>query len=340
MILLTGGAGYVGSVLTQKLLDKGYKVRIYDRFFFGRDHLPRHRNLELITGDVRSFDSKNLFAIDTIVHLAALSNDPTSEFNPEANLEINYGATKKLAAIAKRAGIRRFIFASSCSVYYEPIIGSSARLYKEDDSVHPKAPYSYSKWLSENILLSMRSRDFSPVILRAGTVYGFSPRMRYDLVANTMTKDALLNKTINVKAKGIQWRPIVDIEDLCEAYIAMLEAPEALVEGQIFNVLYDNFQVKDIAKQVKSALNGSAKIRIDKVLNTLKDRSYRASDVKITQVMKFKPKKSPEISLRNMIRLIKKHNMQNFEHPKYYNINWMLTLAGIDPDVYKHGPII
>ena len=339
-ILLTGGAGYIGSVLTLKLLDKGYKVRIFDRFFFGRDHLPKHRNLELVSGDIRRFDEKNLFAIDCIIHLAALSNDPTAEFNPKANHEINYLATKRLAYLAKRAGISRFIYASSCSVYYTTSAKSRERLFTEDDQVAPRAPYSNSKWLSENALLELKSKDFAPIILRAGTVYGFSPRMRYDLVVNTMTKDAMSKKSIFVTARGIQWRPIVDIEDLASAYLLMIAAPQDLVSGQTFNILYDNFQVREIARQIQKATDGNAKVHIDQVMTNFVDRSYKVSKVKIEKLLKFHAKKSPEESVREMVRLIKRNKMVDFDNPKYYNINWMLTLAEINPDVFKYGPII
>lgn len=340
MILVTGGAGYIGSVLTSKLLENGYKVRIYDRFFWGRSHLPKHRNLETITGDIRNFDPKNLFAVDAIIHLAALSNDPTAEFNPRANLEINYLATKKLAFLAKSAKIKKFVYASSCSVYYSTIKKSQTILHKEENKISPKAAYSYSKWMSEKALLSMQSKDFSPIILRAGTVYGFSPRMRYDLVVNTMTKDALAKKTIIVVAGGLQWRPIIDIDDLCEAYLLMLKTDEKIIGGQIFNVVFDNFKVRDIAYQVKEALDGNPKVKIEAILNTLKDRSYRVSPAKIEKMLKFKPKKSPKDSIKKMVRLIKKHKYHNFDHPKYYNINWILTLAEINPEIFHHGPII
>jgi|SRR3989344_174421 len=340
MILLTGGAGYIGSVLTSKLLESGYKVRIFDRFFFGRDHLPKHRNLELVWGDIRTFDEKNLFAVDCVIHLAALSNDPTAEFNPKANHEINFLATKRLAAFAKRAGVKKFIFASSCSVYYTTSKSMRGKLFDESSKVSPKAPYSNSKWLSENALLSMKSPTFSPVILRAGTVYGFSPRMRFDLVVNTMTKDALSKKSIIVTAKGMQWRPIVDIDDLSRAYILTVESPKEMVSGQVFNILYDNFQVREIAGQIRKALNGNAKVHIDNVMTNFVDRSYRASFKKAERVLKFRAKKSPESSVREMVRLIRKNKMTDFDNPKYYNINWMLTLAEINPDVFKYGPII
>lgn len=340
MILLTGGAGYIGSVLVQKLLDKGHKVRIFDRFFFGREHLPKHRNLELVSGDIRTFDQKNLFAVDTVIHLAALSNDPTAEFNPKANHEINFLATKRLANFAKRAGVGKFVYASSCSVYYTTSAKNRGKLFTEETKVFPKAPYSNSKWLSENYLVSMSSPTFSPVILRAGTVYGYSPRMRYDLVVNTMTKDALSKKSIIVTAKGLQWRPIVDIGDLVNAYCQVVEAPDDKLSGQIFNVVFDNFQVKEIARQIHIALDGNAKVHIDNVMTNFRDRSYRASPTKIEKVLKFKAKKSPEVSVREMVQLLRKNNMMDFDNPKYYNINWMLTLAEINPEVFKYGPII
>ena len=157
MILLTGGAGYIGSVLTSRLLDRGHKVRIYDRFFFGGDHLPKSRNLELVSGDIRNFNPKHLSGVKTIIHLAALSNDPTAEFNPQANLEINYLATKKLATLAKSAGIRKFIYASSCSVYYTKT-AKARKVLTEEDKVNPKAPYSFSKRLSEIFLLKLKPK--------------------------------------------------------------------------------------------------------------------------------------------------------------------------------------
>lgn len=339
MILVTGGAGYIGSVLVQKLVDRGFKVRVFDRFYFGKKHLAHlGRSVDLVVGDIRRFDPKYLNGVDAIIHLAALSNDPTAEFNPKANWEINYLSTKKLAADAKRAGIAKFVFASSCSVYYT----STAKLKKtfdENDKISPRAPYSLSKKMAEGALLSLADKNFVPTILRAGTVYGFSPRMRYDLVVNTMLKDAISKRTIIVLARGEQWRPLVDIGDLVKTYLAVLEAPEYKVAGQIFNVNFDNFKVKEIAKHVQKTLDGNPRIKIDRIQDFLYDRSYKVSGWKLEKVLGIKPKISIDDSVKNMVKNINKFHYDNFDHPKYYNISWMMTLAEMDRKIFDSGPI-
>lgn len=339
MILVTGGAGYIGSVLVQKLIGQGYKVRVFDRFYFGKKHLDSlGRSVDLVVGDVRKFDLKYFAGIDTIIHLAALSNDPTAEFNPKANWEINYLATKKLAQDAKRAGINKFIFASSCSVYYTKIAKAKKTL-DENTAVNPKAPYSLSKRMAELALLKMSDKDFHPVILRAGTVYGFSPRMRYDLVVNTMVKDAISKRTIMVLARGEQWRPLVDINDLVKTYLTVVDAPEYKTSGQIFNVVFDNFKVGDIAKLVQKALDGNTRVQIDRLQNYLNDRSYKVSPEKLTKILGIKPKIGIEDSVRNLVRNVKKFRYDNWDHPKYYNISWMMMLSEIDRDIFDNGPI-
>lgn len=339
MILVTGGAGYIGSVLVQKLADRGYKVRIFDRFYFGKKHLAHlGKSVDLVVGDVRRFDPKYLNSVDAIIHLAALSNDPTAEFNPKANWEINYLSTKKLAADAKRAGITKFVFASSCSVYYTSVT-KVKRTFEEGDKINPQAPYSLSKKMAEQAILALADKKFMPTILRAGTLYGFSPRMRYDLVVNTMVKDVISKRTIMVLARGEQWRPLVDIGDLVKIYLAVLEAPEYKVAGQIFNVVFDNFKVKEIAKHVQKALDGTPRIKIDRIQDFLNDRSYKVSGQKLGKVLGIRAKISIEDSVKNMVKNIKKFGYLDFEHPKYYNISWMMTLAEIDREIFASGSI-
>lgn len=339
MILVTGGAGYIGSVLVEKLIANGKKVRIFDRFYFGKKHLEHlGKSVDLISGDIRTFDSKFLNGIEAIIHLAAFSNDPTAEFNPKANWEINYLATKKLATEARRAGISKFIFASSCSVYYTTTANTKKK-YGEKDKVNPRAPYSLSKYMAENYLLKMSDKRFSPIILRAGTVFGFSKRMRYDLVVNTMVKDALSKKTILVAARGEQFRPLVEIADLVKTYLAVLEAPDYLCASQIFNVAIDNYKVHDIAKSVQIAMNGKTKIKTSQIQSYFKDRSYKVSTEKLKSVLGIRPAISIEDSVGEIIRNIKKYKYDNFDHPKYYNIAWMMTLSEIDRSIFDNGPI-
>ena len=339
MILVTGGAGYIGSVLVEKLVASGKKVRIFDRFYFGKKHLDHlGKSVDLVAGDIRNFNPKYLGGVEAIFHLAAFSNDPTAEFNPKANWEINYLATKKLATEAKRAGISKFIFSSSCSVYYTTT-AKTKKKYVEKNKVNPRAPYSLSKFMAENALLKMSGKNFSPTILRAGTVFGFSKRMRYDLVVNTMVKDALSREAIFVAAGGEQWRPLVEINDLVRTYLAVLEAPQYLTAGQIFNVLLENYQVKNVAGIIREALSMNPRIKASKIQNHVKDRSYKASGEKLEKVLGIKPKISIEDSVKDIVRNIKKFRYDNFEHPKYYNIAWMMTLSEMDREVFDNGPI-
>jgi nucleoside-diphosphate-sugar epimerase len=242
MILVVGGAGYVGSVLVRELLERGYAVKVFDRLYYGdqgiRDVAER---IKLAPGDVRTLDLSVLDGVDAVINLSGLSNDPTAEYNPKANFEMNTQATEFLAGLCKKKGIRRFIFASSCSIY-DVGIGNDEKdiVLDEESPVNPKAAYSSSKYQAERSLLAMSGSDFSPVILRKGTIYGFSPRMRYDLVVNTFLKDALSKGHLTIHYGGEMWRPLVDVRDAARAYITCLEADEHKVKGEIFNVVYGN----------------------------------------------------------------------------------------------------
>ncbi|MEK6920586.1 MAG: SDR family oxidoreductase, partial [Nanoarchaeota archaeon] len=199
-ILVVGGAGYVGAVLIREMLERGYAIKVLDRLFYGTVGLDDIKDkVELIVGDIRSFNPNILDDVEAVINLSGLSNDPTAEYNPEANYEMNTVATAKLAQICKQKGVRRFIFASSCSIYD---IGETNEdkdiIFDETAPVAPKAAYSRSKYEAEKLLLAMQDENFSPVILRKGTVYGFSPRMRYDLVVNTFLKDALTKGKISL----------------------------------------------------------------------------------------------------------------------------------------------
>ncbi len=324
MILVTGGAGYVGAVLVQKLLDQDFKVRVFDKFYFGKKPLlANSKKIEIVEGDIRNVPEKILDGVDAVIHLAGLSNDPTAEFNPEANREINTVGTVNLAKAAKKKGVSRFIFASSCSIY--DFFNGDDEIRDEDSYVKPTVPYSLSKFNAEEELKKLAGDDFCVTILRKGTVFGYSPRMRFDLVVNTMVKDAFLKNTITVVGEGLHWRPLVDVTDASEAYILALLASKDAVNGQIFNISLGNFQVNDIAKEVRGALlkNFSLDVAIEHTPPPRKVRSYRVSNKKAALILKFVPKISIEGSVLEIASHIKNGDAVDFQNPIYYNIDWM-----------------
>lgn len=324
MILVCGGAGYIGSVLSRKLLEAGFKVRVFDKFYFGKKPLsPLLGRIETVAGDIRDFREEILDGVETVIHLAGLSNDPTSEFNPQANHQINTVGTTNLAKAAKKKGVARFVFASSCSIY--DFFNGDDKIKDEESHVDPIVPYSLSKFAAEGEIRKLASDDFCVVILRKGTVFGFSPRMRFDLVVNTMVKDAFSKDTIYVIGDGLHWRPLVDVGDVASAYQAALGAPQDKVNGQIFNISLDNFQVKEIAKEVKEALskNFSVDPKIEHVEAKGKIRSYRVSNKKAGNLLRFTPKTTIEQSVRRIATHIKNGDIADFDNSLYYNIDWM-----------------
>ncbi len=328
-VLLVGGAGYVGSVLAYELLQRGYAVKILDRLYFGDDGLRDIRDrVELVVGDMRVMDAAVLKDVDGVVNVGGLSNDPTAEYNPQANHEMNTLASKKLAELCLANGIRRYVFASSCSIYDRGVGNESADvLLDETSEVNPRAAYSSSKREAEKLLLGMVGDNFCPVILRKGTVYGFSPRMRYDLVVNTFVKSALATGKITLHYGGEMWRPLVDVRDVARAYIACLEAPEEKVKGQIFNVSFHNIRISELGLRVRAALRQvgyDAEIVPDYGYQGV--RSYRVSAAKIQRVLDFQPKVSIEESVKDLVKQIQAHGYTDFDNPKYYNIRWMKLL--------------
>ncbi|PJA53619.1 hypothetical protein COU86_05940 [Candidatus Roizmanbacteria bacterium CG10_big_fil_rev_8_21_14_0_10_36_26] len=324
-ILLTGGAGYIGAVLLKKLLHCGYKVKVFDNLLFGEVSIKPYINKIGITKkDIRKISKNDLININTVIHQAGLSNDPMAEFDPKANFEINTLGTIRLAKLCKEFGIKRFTFASSASIYNRGIL-KRTRVQKEDGIVKPKAPYSISKYKAETELLKMADANFAPIIFRQGTVYGYSPRMRYDLVVNTMLKTALDKGKIYVFCGGVQWRPLVDVEDVATAHIKAIEIPEKKLTGQIVNLFYDNYRVLEVAHKVKAVVERETKKTIKIIVDhsPKKDRSYRISNTKVEKLLRWRPKISIETSVKNMLKQIKFNKMEDFSNPRYYNINWI-----------------
>jgi nucleoside-diphosphate-sugar epimerase len=329
MILVVGGAGYVGSVLVAELLERGYSVRVIDRLFFGdRGLAPVRDRVELIVADMRRLEPAHFEGVQAVINVGGLSNDPTAEYNPSANYEMNTVAAVRLAELARAAGVRRYLFASSCSVYDR---GTSDEghdaLYEETAEVEPRAAYASSKHQAEQRLLAMKGPDFCPVILRKGTVYGFSPRMRFDLVVNTFVRDALLTGRMVLYRGGEMWRPLIDVRDAARAYLACLSAEERLVSGEIFNVAYCNMRISELALRVRETLRaGGVTVDIVPDYSYRAVRSYRVSTHKIQQRLGFRPVVSVEDAVRDLLRQLRRSEFDDLAHPRFENLRWLRLL--------------
>ncbi|MBI3786096.1 MAG: SDR family oxidoreductase [Deltaproteobacteria bacterium] len=341
-ILLVGGAGYIGSVLSQELLERGYAVRILDRFFFGDQGLAAIRDrVEVVQADMRRIEAAHLEGVDTVINVGGLSNDPTAEYNPAANYEMNTAAAVRLAELARSAGVRRYLLASSCSVYDQGIADDQRDIvYDEDAVVRPRAAYAVSKYEAEQHLLAMAGADFCPVILRKGTVYGFSPRMRFDLVVNTFVRDALANGNIVLFRGGEMWRPLVDVHDVARAYIACVGADEPAVHGQIFNVANCNMRISELALRVRTTLRDlgiDVDVRPDYSYRGV--RSYRVSTRKIERVLGFKAEVPVEDAVRDMLGQLRDRKVEDLNHPKYENIRWLRVLEEAEAILGSSGSV-
>ncbi|MCR4316744.1 MAG: SDR family oxidoreductase [Planctomycetes bacterium] len=328
MILVTGGAGYIGCILVPLLAEKGYSVRVFDKLFFGDGGLKNlGKRCEIVQGDLRDFDPQILDGVSAVIHLAGLSNDPTAEYNPTANHEMNTVATDVLARRCKERGIKRFSFATTCSIYD---LGFAAEdfMRTEESEVEPRAAYATSNYEAERILLKLADDNFHPVLLRQGTVFGWSPRMRYDLVVNTMMKDALMKGALRVDCGGEMWRPLVDIEDVARAHIVCIEAPAEKIKGRIFNIVQKNYRILELAHHVKRALAdlGVTDVTINVDYSHFNTRSYRVDGTLIRRELGFEPKIDVQTSVRNMLTQIRENKQMDFMNPRYYNIQWMSLL--------------
>jgi len=291
-VLVTGGAGYKGCVLVPKLLNQGYEVVVYDLMLFGSAGLPKHERLEVIEGDIR--DTKAYAAAvkgcHHVIHMACISNDPSFELDPRLSTTINYDCFEPMVKASRDAGVRRFVYVSSSSVYGV----SDAPEVTEEHPLVPLTDYSKCKMLCEPILLGYGTPDFVPVILRPATVCGYSPRMRFDLTVNILTNHAVNRGVITVFG-GAQKRPNIHIDDVCELYVKLLEFPDELIAGEIFNAGYENHTVAQLATMaqtgVERAFPAKAPIRIE-TTSTNDDRSYHVSSKKIAAKLGFRPSRT------------------------------------------------
>jgi nucleoside-diphosphate-sugar epimerase len=342
-ILVVGGAGYVGAVLTEELVLRGHAVRVLDRLYFGDAGVRALRGrIELVEGDMRTVSPRVLDDVDAVLNVGGLSNDPTAEYNPRANHEINTVATVALARLCKAAGVRRYVMASSCSVYDCGILDERADVLQDETSpVGPRAPYSRSKYDAEQAVLPLADDRFCPVVLRKGTVYGYSPRMRYDLVVNTFVRDALTRGQLTLYHGGEMWRPLVDVRDAALAYILLAEADEALVRGEIFNLCYQNLRISELALRVREAFRAlgiAVDLRPDYHHGGV--RNYRVSSEKLGRVLDFRAKVSIEDSVADMVERVKADGRTDFDNPRYYNIRWLQRLEDARRASGKPGSVL
>jgi nucleoside-diphosphate-sugar epimerase len=328
-ILVAGGAGYIGSILVPKLLARGYRVRVLDRLFFGEASLSSVRDrIELLVADVRDVPAAALDGVDGVINLSGLSNDPTAEFNPEANWQMNAIATETLARACLERGIERYVFASSCSLYD----GLPPGMHAEDADIQPRAAYATSKRYGEERLIELAAEGLCPVVLRNGTVYGWSPRMRFDLVVNTFVKDALLFGSLKLHGGGWMWRPLVDIQDCADAMIAAYEAPAEKVHGEIFNVVHSNYQIRELAMIVAGSVQlAGREVHLEEVPAPKLNRDYECANAKLSTTLGFIPRRSVLEAVSDLLKRIDREKLLDLTDPRCYNIRWLELLHDVKP---------
>jgi nucleoside-diphosphate-sugar epimerase len=308
-ILLAGGAGYIGSLLIPKLLEHGYEVGVIDLLWFG-NHLPQSVNI--VKKDLLDCQKEDFQGYDQVIFLAGLSNDPMAEFNPAMNFVSNGAEPSYLAYIAKRAGIKRFIYGSSCSIYGYTV----NELYDEDSPVTCSYPYGISKLQGERGVIQMQDDNFSVISLRQGTVCGYSPRMRFDLIVNTMYKCCMMEGKVTVNNASI-WRPLLDIRDAVNGYLRAVQADHSI--SGVFNIVSDNYTVGQVGDMVKDEVEVLTGRKIAIEIKEVQDfRNYKVTWQKAKTVLGYEPK----FTVSDIITDLYNHRDEygDLEQDHYYNI--------------------
>lgn len=323
LVLVVGGAGYIGSVLTEQLLNKGYRVRILDMELFGResiDPLLKHPRLEMMTGDFRNVEHvvRALHNVDAVVHLAAIVGDPACALDGDTTIAVNYAASMMMAQLARANGISRFVFASTCSVY-----GESDEIRTEESDLNPVSLYATTKIDAEKALLEATDAVFRPTILRFATAYGWSRRPRFDLVANLFAAQAVTEKHIRI-FNGEQWRPFVHTRDIARACVYSIEAPINKVGGEIFNVgdHTQNYTLEQLGQIVGNCMPG---MFVEEIRNDDDLRNYRVDFSKIQRVLGFRASVKLEDGIQEMVDAVKAGKISDWTDPIYSNVK---TLQG------------
>lgn len=317
-ILLAGGAGYIGTELCKRLMKLDYDITVLDNLWFGNNLDPK---IKLIQKDIFKVNSKDLEGFDIVIFLAGVSNDPMAEFSPSENFIQNAACPAYLSYESKRAGVKRFIYASSCSVYGYTV----DELYDESSPTTCAYPYGISKLQGENGVMQLADEKFSVISLRQGTVCGYSDRMRFDLVVNTMFKNALMHGEITVNNPSI-WRPIFHIQDACTAYIRAIQAPDNI--SGIFNVASDNYTLGQIGDVVSVEMSKLLDKEIKVHINDVKDfRNYKVSIQHAKLTLGFTPIYTVKDIIHDLFQ--KTANLTNLEDEKFYNIKVFKSLGKI-----------
>ena len=322
--MITGGAGYVGSALVPRLLKNGYKVIVYDLYLFGDVFRGiNNKNLVEIKGDIR--DKEKLVnagkGVDYLIHLACIANDPSFDLNPELGKSINYDAFFNILETVKRNKVKRLIFASSASVY-----GAQDGEVTEEVRGNPLTDYGKSKLFCEDVLKDSGFKNY--VIVRPGTVNGYAPRLRLDLLINNFTIRALINKKISFFG-GWQMRPHININDIVRVYNLLIELPDELIQGEVFNVGFQNTRIEDTAILITKVLENnriSENIKIEK-LDVFDERSYRLNSEKIKKELGFVPKFTIEDSILSIVEVYKRGLIKDgLNNPLYHNVKLMQSI--------------
>jgi nucleoside-diphosphate-sugar epimerase len=324
-VLVTGHKGYIGAIMVSVLQKEGFEVvgldnDLYDGCTFGDESASGSiPDIPYVKKDIRDIELTDLQRCEAIVHLCALSNDPLGYFNPEITYEINHKASVRLAKLAKKAGVQRYVFSSSCSVYG----AGGTDIVSEESKARPVTPYGFSKLKAEKDISRLANSQFSPTFLRSATAYGVSSMLRFDLVLNNLVAWAYTTGIVLLKSDGTAWRPIVHIEDISRAFVSVLNAPRDLVHNQIFNVGInnENYRTRQIADIVKETVPNS---HIEYAKDAEPDkRSYRVDFSKISKTLpKFKPQWNARRGAKQLYDAYKrvKFTLEEFEGPRYRRI--------------------
>lgn len=332
-VLVIGGAGYIGSALVEKLLDLGLHVSVLDAMHFGEEALSRvagHPNLALIREDFRHIESltRAMSGVGSVIHLGGLVGDPACAVDCDLTVDVNVTATRVIGEIAKARGVRRFIFASSCSVY-----GASDEIVNEESRFNPQSLYARSKVASEAVLGTLHSEDFSVTCLRFATIYGISGRTRFDLVVNLLCAKAVRDRKITVYGAD-QWRPFVHVEDVARAIVLTLRAPTRLVAGESFNVGSDaqNYTLGEAADLIQRQVPDAEVISDDTFVDK---RNYRVSFAKIRSRLGFEPTWTIERGIEQVVELVRSNQVGDYSLPTYSNVLYLKARGTENFSVFK-----